>query len=119
MRVHIAIDVSTGDEVTTPFSADEEQAADAADADLNSPSHYALTRRQVRRAIAYSIGLDAVTAAIMALPAGQVRDLALVDWEDSPVYVRAHPLFNQLSAVIGITPAEIDALWLWAVSFDA
>jgi hypothetical protein len=83
-----------------------------------APADVQLTRRQVRRVIANSVGLDAVTAAIDALPAGPVRDLARVDWDDSPVYLRSHPLFDQLAVSVGVTPAEIDALWMWGESFD-
>lgn len=74
-----------------------------------------LTRRQVRAALA-SAGLSrtAVPDAIETIVDPLERDLALIDWEDAPYYMRSHPLFNNadLMAALGLNPATIDAMWV-------
>lgn len=92
----------------------------AAAAALTDLSRFPLSRRQVRKAMVFAnIGLDAVDNAIAAMPAGEARDLAMIDWQDATVYERSHPLFDQIATTIGITSAQLDSLWLWAASFDA
>lgn len=81
-----------------------------------------LTRRQVRAALALNgIDRDAIPNAIAAIPDAVQRDLALIDWEDAPYYVRTHPLFSNaaLLATLGLDAAAIDALWAQAINLPA
>lgn len=116
-RFNVVTDASTGKTTIVPFTAQEE---DAANAEAATPKYPPLSRRQVRKAMVYSgIGLTSVDAAIDAMPAGQARDLALIDWQDAPIYLRSHPLFDTLAPALNLTPAQIDSMWLFAATLDA
>lgn len=87
---------------------------------VKTPEDFPLSRRQVRKAMVYAgIGLDDVTNTIKQIPDPVERDLALIDWEDAPVYQRSHPLFNTLAPAFGLTTEQLDTLWMWAADLDA
>ncbi len=83
------------------------------------PSDFPLTRRQIRAALILNGVLDPDTwmQGVMAtIPDPVTRALALNDWANAPVYDRGNPLFNDASliAAAGMTPAQVDALWMAA-----
>ncbi|MDP3316178.1 MAG: hypothetical protein Q8M47_08935 [Devosia sp.] len=83
------------------------------------PSDFPLTRRQIRAALILNCVLDpdAWMQGVMAsIPDPVTRALALNDWANAPVYDRDNPLFNDASliAAAGMTPAQVDALWMAA-----
>jgi len=83
------------------------------------PSDFPLTRRQIRAALILNgiLDPDAWMQGVMAtIPDPVTRALALNDWANAPVYDRDNPLFNDpsLIAAAGMTPAQVDALWMAA-----
>jgi hypothetical protein len=83
------------------------------------PSDFPLTRRQIRGALILNgiLDPDAWMQGVMAsIPDPVTRALALNDWANAPVYDRDNPLFNDpsLIAAAGMTPAQVDALWMAA-----
>ena len=83
------------------------------------PSDFPLTRRQIRAALILNGVLDPDTwmQGVMASISDPVtRALALNDWANAPAYDRDNALFNDLSliAAAGMTPAQVDALWMAA-----
>ena len=84
-----------------------------------APSDFPLTRRQIRTALILNgvLDPDAWMQDVMAtIPDPVTRALALNDWANAPVYDRDNPLFNDASliAAAGMTPAQVDALWMAA-----
>jgi hypothetical protein len=57
--------------------------------------------------------LAAVTAAIAGMP-GVTGDAARIEWEYSSVLKRGQPLVGAMSAVLGLSAAQVDALFLSA-----
>jgi len=83
------------------------------------PSDFPLTRRQIRAALILNgiLDPDAWMQGVMATIRDPVtRALALNDWANAPAYDRGNPLFNDpsLIAAAGMTPAQVDALWMAA-----
>jgi hypothetical protein len=71
-----------------------------------------LTARQLRLGlIANGISLSAVDTAIANIEDATARASARVEWEYASLFVRAHPLVDQIGAALGLAPAEIDAMW--------
>jgi len=83
------------------------------------PSDFSLTRRQIRAALILNgiLDPDAWMQGVMAtIPDPVTRALALNDWANAPAYERGNPLFNEpkLIAAAGMTPEQVDALWMAA-----
>lgn len=57
-----------------------------------------------------------VKARIDAMPDGKEKEQALYYFEDAERYRREDPLLNQMAALEGISPAELDHLWAWALA---
>lgn len=74
-----------------------------------------VTMRQARQALHIAGKLAAVEAAIAALPEPP-RELARIAWEHSQVIERRAPFVVQLAAAIGMSDAEVDALFVSAAS---
>lgn len=72
-----------------------------------------LTRRQLRLWLLAAGKEDAdVRAAIATIPDAGARKAALIEWEDSTVFQRAHPLIEPIARLLGLdTPEAIDAAW--------
>lgn len=71
-----------------------------------------LTARQLRLGlIANGISLSAVDTAIANIEDATARASAQVEWEYASLFVRAHPLVDQIGAALGLAPEEIDAMW--------
>lgn len=77
----------------------------------------ALTARQFRLGLVQGgISPDTVEATIAAMPAGPDRDKAKIEWQYAAAFNRVHPLIETVSAALGLTPAQVDAMWLAAVN---
>lgn len=62
-------------------------------------------------------GLDtALVAAIAAMTDPTAKAVAKAKLEYSGVYLRSDPLFDQLGALVGKTPEDIDAIWAQAAA---
>ena len=71
-----------------------------------------LTARQLRIGlITNGIQLSQVTATINAMPAGQDKEVALVEWEYATTFTRMHPLIATVGAALGLTDVQIDTMW--------
>jgi len=71
-----------------------------------------ITPRQAKQAL-FLNGVTSVMveAAINELPSPN-KELAMIEWEYSTAFLRSNPLVNQIGAVFGKTPADIDAIWV-------
>jgi len=74
-----------------------------------------VTMRQARQALHLAGKLAAVEAAIDAMPEPP-RELARIAWEHSQVIERNAPFTEQLAAVLGMSAAEVDALFIQAAA---
>ena len=74
-----------------------------------------VTMRQARQALILAELDEAVEAAINAIP-GVAGKLARAEWDKSQTVQRARPLVNQLGAALGLTPQQIDALFITAAT---
>ena len=70
-----------------------------------------VTPRQARLALLQIGKLDAVSAALAAIPDPARRTAAQVEWEYATVIERNSPLVTSLAAGLGLTAADIDALF--------
>ena len=74
-----------------------------------------VTMRQARLALLGAGKLAAVEVAIEALPSPQ-KEAAWIEWEYAATVERNSPLIQQLAPALGLTEAEMDALFLQAAS---
>lgn len=72
-----------------------------------------VTMRQARLALLETGKLAAVTAAIAGIP-GVAGDAARIEWEYSSVLKRSQPLVGAMAQVLGLSIAQLDALFLSA-----
>ena len=70
-----------------------------------------VTPRQARLALLQIGKLDAVSAALAAIPDPAQRTAAQIEWEYATVIERNSPLVTSLAAGLGLTAADIDALF--------
>lgn len=70
-----------------------------------------VTARQARLALLQIGKLDAVSAALTAIPDPAKRKAAQIEWEYATVIERNSPLVTSLAAGLGLTAADIDALF--------
>ncbi len=71
-----------------------------------------ITKRQLRLAlIRNSISISSVSAAIEAMPDGQAKEEAQVEWEDAATFDRLHPTLVLIGSSLGLTAEQIDVLW--------
>lgn len=74
-----------------------------------------LTRRQLRLGLlANGITTEDVEGAIAAIPDAMDRAVAEIEWADALIYERDHPLIEQVGTALGLTPEQIDTMWLGA-----
>lgn len=77
-----------------------------------------LTARQIRLGLINSgIALATVEAMIAGIEDEAQRSAAQVEWEYASEYERNHWLVAQLGGALGLTEAQIDAMWLAAWEF--
>lgn len=72
-----------------------------------------VTMRQARLALLQSGKLSLVAPAIAAMPARE-REVADIEWQYSPTVARASDLVAALATILGMTPAETDAMFILA-----
>jgi hypothetical protein len=73
-----------------------------------------VTPRQMRQALVLSgISIATVESALNTLPE-PLKELALIEWEYSTVFVRTNALVDQLGDSLGWTSEQLDNLWRFA-----
>jgi len=70
-----------------------------------------VTARQARLALLSRGLIDAVAVALAAIPDPVQRTAAQIEWEYATVIERNSPLVTSLAAGLGLTAADIDALF--------
>ncbi len=78
-----------------------------------------LTRRQLRLAL-LGLGVTAATveAVIAQIPADADREAAMIYWQDTLKYHRAHTLVEQIAGALSITETQLDTAWNQAANLD-
>lgn len=71
-------------------------------------------RKQARQALVLAGLYEQAITAIATIPDAQQRNLAQIEWEDSPAYERQSPLVQQVGAALGLTDQQIDNLFVTA-----
>ncbi len=72
-----------------------------------------ITPRQARQAIVLNgYSIEYIDGVISSLPEPS-RTLALIEWEYSTAFVRRNPLVDQIGFVLGLTPDQMDELWIF------
>jgi hypothetical protein len=74
----------------------------------------AVSMRQARMALEAAGLMDAIEAAMDALPPGQQRRLARIEWEYAVSLRRDHALVAQLQAALALTDEQVDELFVSA-----
>lgn len=76
-----------------------------------------ITRRQLRLTLVRNgFSLDTITATIAALPAGQVKDEAQIEWEDSTTFERLNPTLLTIASALELSPEAVDTMWNEAIA---
>lgn len=76
-----------------------------------------ITRRQLRLTLVRnSIPLASVDGAIAAMPEGLPKEEAQIEWADASTFNRNHPTLLLIAGALGLTEAQIDAMWAEAVA---
>lgn len=76
-----------------------------------------ITRRQLRLSLVRNgISLASVDAAIAGMPEGQAKTEAQIEWADAASFERLHPTLTMIGAALGLSEAQIDAMWTQASS---
>lgn len=73
-----------------------------------------VTRRQARQALLLAGKLQMVEPAINAIPDATQRAMIMIEWQDSLEFERTRPSLIALAAAIGMTSADLDALFIQA-----
>ena len=107
-RIHVITNAATGETTSVQFTADEENAANAAEAVAAIPT--SVTMRQARLALLGAGLLPTVNNAIAAMP-GVEGEAARIDWEFAGTVERNSPLVTGLSASLSLSAAQLDALF--------
>lgn len=93
--------------VRTLSPAEQEARAEAKRASLPT-----LTPRQLRLGLVLNgIPLSLVDDAIASIGDEQERVTAQIEWEYAVAFERLHPFVVALAASLGLSPAEVDAMW--------
>lgn len=75
-----------------------------------------VTARQAVQALIYAGLIDAVQAAIDAIPDPVARALAQAEWSRSQVFERDRPLLIQLAGAMGLSSEDLDQLFINAAA---
>lgn len=73
-----------------------------------------VTRRQAKQALLLHGLLGNVQPAIDAIPDATQRAMIQIEWDDSQVFERNRPALIALGAALGLTNAQLDALFIEA-----
>lgn len=101
-------------EVSAQAWADEQMAAIGLAIDPRSHVPTQVTMRQARAALILAGLMPAVEAALNAISDPTQKALALNEWERSTVVERDRGLVQQMAAQLGMTSAQLDALFVQA-----
>lgn len=76
-----------------------------------------ITRRQLRLTLVRNgVSLASVEAAIAAMPDGLEKQEAQIEWSDASSFNRNHPTLKAIAVALGLSDAQIDAMWAEAVT---
>jgi hypothetical protein len=71
-----------------------------------------LSARQFRLGLlGAGIAPSQVSAAIDALPPGDDKERAKIEWEHATTFSRTHPLIATIATTLGLTADQIDMMW--------
>ena len=88
-------------------------AYDGGDLPANPEPPPSVTAWQIRRyLLSQGVTMDAVSAAIQAIPDATLREQVAVDWEYAPYVDRDHPMLASLAGALGIV--DLDAAFIAA-----
>ncbi|WP_428843145.1 hypothetical protein [Sinorhizobium terangae] len=77
----------------------------------------ALSSRQIRLGLVNGgFTMAQVSAVIDAMPDGNEKETARIEWEYATTFNRTHPLIASVGAALGLTDDEIDAKWSAALT---
>lgn len=93
--------------------------AELAKEPVDTPEAHPLKRWQFKAMVAYLGKADAIVTAINAMPDALTRAVVMARYENSDVYNREDPLFDQLAPAVGLTPEQIDDAWMTIVGQSA
>ncbi|WDZ75440.1 hypothetical protein PWG15_12515 [Ensifer adhaerens] len=75
-----------------------------------------LTARQLRLGLVKNgFSIVQVDAALDAMPDGQEKDEAKIEWQYAGNFERDHPLLTTIAAQLGISAEQFDAMWVAAL----
>lgn len=73
-----------------------------------------VTPRQIKQALVLSgVSLEMIDSALATLPE-PTKSLALIEWNESNMFVRSRPLVASVGQMLGWTSQQLDDLWLFA-----
>lgn len=76
-----------------------------------------VTKRQLRLTLVRNgISLATVDAAIASMPEGIEKQEAQIEWADASTFNRNHPTLLLIASALGLTEAQVDAMWREAVA---
>lgn len=76
-----------------------------------------ITKRQLRLTLVRNgIALALVEAAIASMPEGLPKEEAKIEWDDASAFNRNHPTLLLIAGALGLTEAQVDAMWREAVT---
>jgi hypothetical protein len=75
-----------------------------------------VTRRQAKQALLLAGLLSHVQPALDAIPDATQRGLAQIEWDESLEFERARPLLINLATALGLSSAQLDALFVQAAT---
>lgn len=116
-RTHVTWDFSKGPDgvaVETPFTPEEEAAADAAEEAANAPANYPLQRYQFLAMLTVGNLAPLVEPAVASIKDPVQKAVAQAKFDATQVFDRKDPLLVALAAAAGLTPAQVDAYWMQA-----
>lgn len=78
---------------------------------------FPLTARQLRLTLTRNgISMAQVDAAIAAMPDGQEKEEAGIEWEYATTFERLSPTLLAIAGALDLTPEQVDTLWEQALS---
>lgn len=63
------------------------------------------------------ISLTSIETLLNAEPDALIREESTIEWNYASSYERTHPLVTSLSASLGLTAAQVDAMWEVALTY--
>lgn len=76
-----------------------------------------VTKRQLRLTLVRNgISLAQVQDAINLIPDGIQKQEAQIEWDDASSFSRTHPTLLLIASVLGLSEAQVDAMWLEAMA---